>query len=1286
MFVKPFFRSIALLIFAVLATPTMADEFDTLREVWKAKLLGDAASASSVASTATKYWTGSNPINTNPSVANFYLWSDLPLGSVSANLVSTAGRLEDMALAYALPTSPLYGNASLAATLSNALDWLYANAYKTSGGQYDNWYHWEVTTPRALNNTVVLLYPAISGAQVTTHCAAVDNFGPGSANASPYFDWPSLTSANTADVVLVTAVRGILGKSAAKLAEAQTNLGKVFNFTTNGDGFYADGSYVFHENVSYTGQYGTVLLQNIGDIVNLLDGSTWAITDPDLANIYTWIDKGFKPLIYNGAMMDMVRGRSISWSSATSYDEGEQALAAIRNIASFAPEPTATELLAFADTPRLASGQFHFASMDRVVALRSGFGFGVSMSSSRINNYENLFATSNLKGWCTGDGMTYLYVGDVDTQFTDDFWPTVDYHHLPGTTAEQGFEAEPNRTDQSWVGGASVASTYGAAGMSLHPAASSNRSSTLYGKKSWFMLDNKIVCLGSGITSATANDVDTTVENRRLCTAPTANFYINGTAHPPTVGWSTLINGPTWCALEGTGGYYFPGGASNLQAEVVSNSGAWTDIRPTDSDLTTYTNTYLQLYFRHGASPTNAQYAYVLLPDMDPAGVSAYAANPSVSVVANTTTVHAVKDVGLGVVGANFWSGSGGTADWITVNKPSSVMTLETADTIAVGVADPTQTNTGTITVTIDRAATGLITKDANVTVTQLTPKIILSVNVNGAKGKTFNASFNQASQPPVLTSLLTSDGNVSEAFNYEITASNSPTGYSASGLPPGLSVNPATGEISGTPTSTGTYVVTISATNAGGTTSTSLSINILPARSILSGSLNLVAINGQFLSYQITASNSPISYAATGLPAGLSINPSTGLISGTPVGATFPANATISVTNAGGVTEATLTLTDAVATFASSGVSEWVCPANVSMVQVECWGGGGAGGSAARNGSGSAATGGGGAGGAYARRDSLPVTPGTTYYIHVGEGGVNVSTTNATKVSGGDSWFNEVNAPSTAIIAKGGGGGGSAIGVGIKGSSGTPTPGSAGDVVHNGGSGTASTVTTFGGGGGGSGGTEGPGNAPASTSDGLGAAAVSGGGSGGNANPVSGSSGAGQSPTILPGGGGGGARDASSILPSVRSGGNGAPGRVVVTAFPDNEPPTQLESWRQAAFGTMENTGEAADFADPDGDGFTNAEEYILGLLPNTAESSQILTLGGDTDAVTFSFVAQAATGTGYTGLTRLYAVMVTTDLNSPWSELPGYSDIVGNGQTVSAILPVSGGKGFVRLRAWLE
>lgn len=73
----------------------------------------------------------------------------------------------------------------------------------------------------------------------------------------------------------------------------------------------------------------------------------------------------------------------------------------------------------------------------------------------------------------------------------------------------------------------------------------------------------------------------------------------------------------------------------------------------------------------------------------------------------------------------------------------------------------------------------------------------------------------------PVINSTLTASGTYGTAIGtYTITATNSPTGYNATGLPPGLSINTSNGQITGTPTSTSAspYSVTISATNTGGT------------------------------------------------------------------------------------------------------------------------------------------------------------------------------------------------------------------------------------------------------------------------------------------------------------------------------------------------------------------------------------------------------------------------------------------------------------------------------------
>ena len=128
--------------------------------------------------------------------------------------------------------------------------------------------------------------------------------------------------------------------------------------------------------------------------------------------------------------------------------------------------------------------------------------------------------------------------------------------------------------------------------------------------------------------------------------------------------------------------------------------------------------------------------------------------------------------------------------------------------------------------------------------------------------------------------------------------------------MPAGLSVNTGTGLISGTPTTAATSTVTLSATNAGGTGTALLTLTINNLGSpVITSSGTASGTVGSAFSYQITATNSPTSYAATNLPAGLSVNTGTGLISGTPTTAAT-STVTLSATNAGGTGTATLTLT----------------------------------------------------------------------------------------------------------------------------------------------------------------------------------------------------------------------------------------------------------------------------------------------------------------------------------------------------------------------------------------
>jgi hypothetical protein len=130
--------------------------------------------------------------------------------------------------------------------------------------------------------------------------------------------------------------------------------------------------------------------------------------------------------------------------------------------------------------------------------------------------------------------------------------------------------------------------------------------------------------------------------------------------------------------------------------------------------------------------------------------------------------------------------------------------------------------------------------------------------------------------------------------------------------------------------------------------------------------------------------------------------------------------------------------------------------------------------------------------------------------------------------------------------------------------------------------------------------------------------------------------------------------------------------------------------NWRQAYYGTTNNSGSAASNA-LCGNGYNNNAAYAFGLSPTSPVTSSLLALSnGSNGAVTLSFTAQAAgTGPGYSGLTRYYNLEATTNIGSgaSWNAVAGYSNIPGSNQTVIYSTNTSGGpKWFYRLKAWLQ
>ena len=183
---------------------------------------------------------------------------------------------------------------------------------------------------------------------------------------------------------------------------------------------------------------------------------------------------------------------------------------------------------------------------------------------------------------------------------------------------------------------------------------------------------------------------------------------------------------------------------------------------------------------------------------------------------------------------------------------------------------------TGAITGTVATAGSYAIHLTAANSAGTGTEALTLVISTDGENG----------GSAPIITSNLTDSGTAGQAFSYQITASNSPTGYGASGLPDGLSIDTSSGIISGTPTSGGDYSVLISASNSQGSTGSFLILSVGYTTPTITSSTTTTATAGSVFNYVITANNSPTSFSTSTLPGGLTLDAQTGFISGVPTNA----------------------------------------------------------------------------------------------------------------------------------------------------------------------------------------------------------------------------------------------------------------------------------------------------------------------------------------------------------------------------------------------------------------
>lgn len=771
------------------------DAFDALRGNWRMQLVGaptldrsdpDVVIQLQSRAQSVQGWLGR--MHTAPDTDR--LWDDAagfkdPKGLLAAAAVTAnALRLRQMALVYATPGSALYQDAALGKATLAGLDWLVRHHYRAGKPSVGNWWDWQIGTPLYLLDVLSLMYAETPDALRARTLAAVNYYVPdpryrtradGSLHNSE-----AETGANLLDKALVGILSGMLARDDKRVATSRDAISPALELTVQGDGFYRDGSFVQHTYVPYTGSYGAVALADFSRLVRLLSGSAWPITDQNLANVFLWARDSYAPWFIDGAMPDAVRGRKIATPTQTEHSVGRSMLAYLAVLAETAPPADAAALRAaikdqmardrsfgarylaapggvgtsglslyelgllkkIASDPAIVAapqplGARLYAAMDRAILRGQGYAAVLGMASPRMSSFESGNG-ENLRAWWTGMGMLSLYTAD-QTQFGGDFWATVDSLRLPGTTTDhsdggrpQAWKMYPNT--ESWVGGATQRS-YAALGMAFSMREVTG--SPLRGKKSWFLLGDRILALGADISDG-QGAVETVVENRKLGDAQ-ARFVVDGA--PLSNGRKT---GARWAHLRedraGSGiGYVFPQGA-DVVAGRTERSGNWRTLNDQQSEKEVRA-AFQTLSIPNGASRS---YAYLLLPAASEAATAQAARDPGLHIEANDGRAAAVLDTRAKVYAANLWqAGSAPRAGkpYVIASGPTAVVLVEEGGRLHLTAADPTQ-NQQTVELTVARPVGALLTASAGVTVLATAPQLRLRIDTERAAGSGYSATF----------------------------------------------------------------------------------------------------------------------------------------------------------------------------------------------------------------------------------------------------------------------------------------------------------------------------------------------------------------------------------------------------------------------------------------------------------------------------------------------------------------------------------------------------------------
>ena len=605
-------------------------------------------------------------------------------------------RLIVMAKAYRTPGQALYRDATLRAQIDAALAYT-KTFYGLTVIPAGNWWFWTIGIPIDLGPTLVLMQGEVNP-QTHDELVRAMHLRIGNSPTSRGIVGPVPTGQNLVWSSFTHLCLGLLQNDAVMLAAVRDAMSGIAR-PTSGDGIKRDRSFHQHGAQLYTGGYGGSFANDVARYALITGGTSYGLPSESLSSFSDYVADGIAWTLYGSYFDVSVIGREVARPTTSGYNgiaallqtsqldtprNAEIRAAAAKMLATW-NGTMPSELAGLAAKVEAArfpsawpSGHRHYFASDYTVHRRDGWFASVKMFSTRTKSGESTNA-ENVLGSRQSDGRFYLVLRG-DEYFGRDIWPALDWTRLPGITVEQKADAASDvygYGKRTFAGGTGDGRN-GVSAMELAPL-----QSTLTARKSWFFFDDAIVFLTNGITSPSANRVETIVNQWPLLDST-----------------SQLNRRDDWAVLENVG-YWFPT-PGDLHVERETRNGTWASLGGS-TDTTPRTKSFVTLWLDHGVAPMNASAEYVIVPNKTSASMAAWAGSRPIAILANNDTVSAARDLRTNALGITFWRA--GAIEGFQSSAPAIVYaTMTGANTMRIDAADPNANATGTFQLTIPGA------------------------------------------------------------------------------------------------------------------------------------------------------------------------------------------------------------------------------------------------------------------------------------------------------------------------------------------------------------------------------------------------------------------------------------------------------------------------------------------------------------------------------------------------------------------------------------------------------